>query len=373
MVFLKLITCATILSGSIFHTGITAVDDSKSTYRNETIKIGLLIDNKSSLAAVHAAELAISEANSKAGIRNRKYELVVRSMEGPWGTGSKQTVDLIFDENVAAIAGSHGGRNAHLAEQVCAKSRVILISARASDPTLTQAFVPWYYSCVPNDNQQAAVLSEEVFNRNKESDVLLVSDNDYDARQASQSMITRIKSSGLKDPELLRYDENENDLSGIAATILKSGKRCIVLFGKPPSALNLLREIRKLKYDFRIYTSLSMMDEDKLAIKDLSHYEGLTIISPFFANNPKWTSFSKAFLKKFGYEPGVIASYSYDAINVIIEAIDRNGPDQEMMQKTIEESKFEGLSGIIEFDKHGNRKEPFSMITIKNGAPILVK
>jgi len=106
------------------------------------IKIGLLVTDAESEAAQNAAALAISEANKEEGLKD--YQLVVRSMEGPWGTGSKQAVNLVFNEHVWAILGSHDGRNAHLVEQVIAKTHVVFLSAWASDPTLYQAFVPWF-------------------------------------------------------------------------------------------------------------------------------------------------------------------------------------------------------------------------------------
>ena len=86
-------------------------------------------------------------------------------MEGPWGTGSKEAVSLIFDDEVTAIMGSHDGRNAHLVEQVTTKTRIVFLSAWASDPTLSQAFVPWYFSCVPNDMQQADVLIKTIYKK----------------------------------------------------------------------------------------------------------------------------------------------------------------------------------------------------------------
>ncbi len=121
------------------------------------IKIGLLIQDSSWTSAVHGAELAISKTNDNGGLNGRKFQLVVRSMEGPWGTGSKQAVDLIFEEKVWALIGLHDGRNAHLVEQAATKSQVVFLSAWSGDPTLSQAFVPWFFNCVPNDNQQAAV------------------------------------------------------------------------------------------------------------------------------------------------------------------------------------------------------------------------
>ena len=130
---------------------------------SHNIKIGLLIQDSSYTSARNGAELAIRIANRKGGMNGRHFQLVVRSMEGPWGTGSKQAVNLIFEEEVWALLGSHDGRNAHLVEQVATKSTVVFLSAWAGDPTLSQAFVPWFFNCVPNDIQQAASLIEEIY------------------------------------------------------------------------------------------------------------------------------------------------------------------------------------------------------------------
>src|SRR4030042_2208847 len=64
------------------------------------IKIGLLIPEPENLAAKHGAELAILEANQKGGYSGQPFQLVVRSTEGPWGTGSKESVSLGFDDEV---------------------------------------------------------------------------------------------------------------------------------------------------------------------------------------------------------------------------------------------------------------------------------
>jgi branched-chain amino acid transport system substrate-binding protein len=125
------------------------------------IKIGLLIPDNGSIAAVQGAELAIREANENGGLNGRHFQLIIRSMEGPWGTGSKEAVNLIFEEKVWALLGSHDGRNAHTVEQAATRSIVVFVSAWTSDPTLSQAFVPWFFNCVPNDNQQAASLTKE--------------------------------------------------------------------------------------------------------------------------------------------------------------------------------------------------------------------
>ncbi len=44
-------------------------------------------------------------------------------------------------------------------------------------------------------------------------------------------------------------------------------------------------------------------------------------------------------------------------MNILIEAIRKAGTERENIQKTIAEIKYEGVTGTIEFDDKGNRKE----------------
>ena len=172
----------------------------KTEGNDKTVKIGLLVPDSTSKAARYGAELAIMKANEKGGFKGKPFQLVVKSMEGPWGTGSKQAVDLIFKENVCALMGSHDGRNAHLVEQVTAKTRKVFLSAWAGDPTLTQAFVPWYFSCVPNDNQQSDAFIEEIYNKRKTTKIAVVSDNSYDSKLALASFVKKLKEPVMKLP-----------------------------------------------------------------------------------------------------------------------------------------------------------------------------
>jgi ABC-type branched-subunit amino acid transport system substrate-binding protein len=78
--------------------------------------------------------MAVEAANRDGGFRGRPFELAVRSVEGPWGSGSSEITALVFEESVWAILGPLHGRSAHLAEQVVAKGHVALVSPWASDP-----------------------------------------------------------------------------------------------------------------------------------------------------------------------------------------------------------------------------------------------
>ena len=66
--------------------------------KDSIIKLGLLINDDKSFDARNGAKLAIDIANKKRDPNKLNFKLEVRSMEGPWGTGSKEVVNLIFED-----------------------------------------------------------------------------------------------------------------------------------------------------------------------------------------------------------------------------------------------------------------------------------
>lgn len=337
------------------------------------IKIGLLTTDNKSIEARQGAELAIIKANEQGGVKGLPIELINRSMEGPWGTGSKQAVNLIFDDNVWAIMGSHDGRNAHLVEQVTTKARVVFLSAWASDPTLSQAFVPWFFSCVPNDLQQASSLIDEIYGKRKLTEIVLVADTGYDSKFALNSFLKMAKLAGKPDPLQFFYNNSSIDFAGLIDQINKAGVKGIVLLGQPAASLRIIEQIRNIKTDKQIFGSLSVLGERDLTDQSLKNYEGVALISPgdlFLSNG---SVFSKEYKKMYGRFPGAAAAFSFDGMNLLIEAIRSAYPDREKVQKSLALIHYQGVTGLIQFDEKGNRIGTPGLIEIKNGVPVPIK
>jgi branched-chain amino acid transport system substrate-binding protein len=338
----------------------------------DTIKIGLLITDKKSSAAKNGAEMAISKANAKGGCKGNPFKLEVRSLEGPWGTGSKEAVSLIFEKEVWAIMGSHDGRNAHLAEQVTAKARVVFLSSWAADPTLSQAFLPWYFSCVPNNDQQADVLFNEIYNNKKFNKVVVLAENSYDAEFALKSFINKITASRKPNPVVVRYIDNDKDqaYTDIVDKITSSNPVCIALFGTPSSLMKIIELLNDRDINLPVYGTLSNLDENELTGKKLSVYEGFTLISSYHWFNREGIAFKDEFKKLYGVDPGTTSAYAYDGMNVLIEAVRMAAPDRERVQQAMVKTKYNGVTGTIQFDKRGNRMGPFQLMIIKDGVPV---
>ena len=345
-------------------TGAQTLNHNKT--QDKKVKIGLLIPDQEALAAKQGAELAIRKANDAGG--KWTYHLVVRSTEGPWGVGSKESVSMVFEDEVVAIMGSLDGRNAHLAEQVATKTRIAFLSSWATDMTLSQAFVPWYFRCIPNDSQQAIALVQEIYHKRKINNVATIASEAYDSRNAASTFVKVASSMNVALPRQFMYGSSGKNLPGILTEVEELGIEAVVLFGGPEFASEIIPVLKQRSMNQMIFGTLAVANGQKAINPDWSCLEGSILVSSGHWFTNEGIAFQKEFHKTFGYQPGAAAAYAYDGINVIIGIIKRAGTDRDrIIEAFVEANHKSGITGDIQFDVNGNRSGCASLMTIREG------
>ncbi len=361
-------TCLSLVTGLTPAAGAISISPAGSV---DTVKIGLLVTDNTSVSSVNGAKLALDEINHGNHSDNHFYEVVVKSMEGPWGTGSKQTVNLIYKDKIWAVLGSHDGRNAHLVEQVIAKQHYVFLSAWATDPTLSQAFVPWYFSCVYNDLQQAESLVEEIYNVKKYKRVGLVSDRGYDSKLAMESFEKVLKSKSKPAPVEYSYN-SAKDIPDIAGEINKAGLSCVILFGKPDACVKIIRLMRNNNIKIPLYGTLAVMGEGLSRNEELSDYQGMKVVTSAGWLTRSATEFREDYTKAYGVPPDAVASYSYDGMKILVTAIKNSRFNIDYIKDAMLKIQYSGVTGTISFDERGNRSGFPKIVELKNGSPVTV-
>lgn len=330
-----------------------------------TVKIGLLVNDQTSGEAQNAAELAIRLANEKAGANGNRFQLITRSMEGAWGTGSNEAVNLVFEEKVWAILGSHDSRNAHLVEQVIAKTKVVFVSAWASDPTLSQAFIPWFYNCVPNDIQQAEVLIKEMVQNRKIQKIAVIAQKNYDAEKVLKSVKEQLQRLGYPDSYVSTYTFCSEHPEVCIKKIKNDAHEALVLLGDGESSWELLDLLRKKGLGIPVFGTISM-----LGAHNLKQLESETPLNLTVLGSGNWMKSNTLDSQKgpSGSDgiSNAIAAYAFDGINVLIDAINSSGFNRETFNETMAKTNKNGVTGNIQFDKNGNRRNTLNLVKIAN-------
>jgi len=329
---------------------------SQNGAQKSNIVIGLLVPDSSARWAILAARQSVEKANKLGGYQNREFELVIRSTEGLWGTGSKESVAMVYDDQAVAIVGSLDGRNAHLAEQVAAKSHLAYIECYATEPTLTQAYVPWFFRVVPNDNQQAEAILEIIL-ENGGGKTGILSNDSYD----TQYMVSSFNKAGRRelgsDPELIQLNSSSFDHHKVIEQIHTQGIKHLVLPFDLKNEVGFLNSLEEALPSLHLYGTLHFTMGASGRHRILDSFEGMYLVSA----GPVWLGSEPL----FGRDRGAFVS---DGMNLVIQAISKVGTNREDIKNYLMDTEIhEGLTGPVRFDKLGNRQGQPVLVRIKNG------
>ncbi len=357
------------------HSGSSALAEPSRTSLQESqhvevVKLGLLIPGgDEALAAKHGAEMAVAEANKAGGLGGLPFELIARSIEGAWGSGTKEIVRLVFEDGVWAVLGALDGRGTHLAEQIVTKALVALVSPWSTDPTLTQINIPWFFRCVPDDRQQARVLVNEIFRMRRLRRVATVAADTYDAGMAAATFGRIAAAAGHPVSIHLPYGDIGQHLQVILSRIEDAKIEGVVLFGPPSPTARLIRQMRAQGMKQALFGPLSIAD-DEFFLAAESALEGAVFVAPGHWATSRGKAFQREYQGLYGHPPSALAAYAYDGMRLIIEAIEEAGLDRERIRDALAATEFlHGVSGAIRFDAKGNRLGPVDLIEIINGRP----
>ena len=106
---------------------------------------------------------------------------------------------------------------------------------------------------------------------------------------------------------------------------------------------------------------------------------GRLFISENLPNNHPQKKFmvdyKTAYEKKYGEDVSTFGGHAYDALMILVNAIEKAGFDKEKVRDAIENTKkFAGTGGVFNFsaqDHNGLKIDAFEMLTVKDGKFVL--
>lgn len=155
----------------------------------------------------------------------------------------------------------------------------------------------------------------------------------------------------------------------LAQAALRGKPQGILLIANSVDAAALTLAIRALNRQVVLGTS-EWAATERLAELGGKEAEGMTVAQFFERNNqsPAYLDFRAAFQHRFTRAPGFAESFSFDATNVILDAIEQQAPQQSLKATLLARQHFAGVQRPIDFDKNGDTLGQTFMVSIQGGA-----
>ena len=318
----------------------------------------------------NGARLAVEEANAKGlklGGKTVKLELVTEDDQADPTVGTTVAQKLV-DAKVAGVVGHLNSGVTIPASAIYNQAGIPMISGSATNPQLTEQGFKNVFRVVGRDDQQGPAIASYLASEVKPKTVAVIDDATAYGEGLANEVEKTLKAAGVKVLPREKGTDKTADFKAILTKIKGKKPDAVFYGGMDATGGPLMKQGRELgiKAVFA-FGDGACTDKMKELAGDAS--EGLLCSQaglPIQAANKK---FLDAYKAKFHIDPILYAPFTYDATNLLIEAMKKaDSPDPVKYLPELAKISYEGASGKIEFDDKGDRKDAeMTIFTMKGG------
>ena len=379
----KLVTMlvSLLLVTALFGTVLTGCGGSKPAAEKpaEPIKIGAVAPVTGPAATFGKStkqgyEMALEEWNAKGGVLGRKVEMVFEDDKADPTEAANAFSKLINDNHVVAIAGSVTSSCSLAGAPIAQRAGVPMITPTSTNPKVTEQGDYIFRACFI-DPFQGTVAAKFAFNNLKAQKAGVI----YDIGQDYNTGLAEFFKKGFGDlgGEVVSYEGYPDGTTDFNAQLTK------ILEQKPdviysPNYYNddglIAKQARSLGFTGPI------LGGDGWDSPDLVKIGGDAVNNCYFTNHfskddkrSEVQNFVKTYTDKYGEAPDALAALGYDAMNILLTAIQKAGStDGVKIKDAMKDIDYQGVTGHVKFDENRNPVKSAVVLKVENGKQVYV-
>jgi branched-chain amino acid transport system substrate-binding protein len=344
-----------------------------------TITIGAVLPltgdlSNYSVASRKALELALEQQNAKGGINGKQLALTVEDSRGVAAQAVSAFNKLVDVNRAVACVGPITSPEVHSVAPVANQKHVSIISPSSTSVDITNAG-PYVFRTINVDSIETEAFAAYVNHDLHITTVGILADQASGTMSYANSFAKYFAAQGGTVAITEVLPQGSLDYRSSISKVLAKKPAALYLAGVSNEIGELVRQIRSINSQIPLLSYQSAEDKRVIEIAGDS-VNGLVFSSttlPESALGAAHATFVSDFSKKFGEEPGIFGAESYDAFNIVAEALRRCGDDTIKLAGCIGQTlKFPGASGEITFDANGDVHKPIAFYRYSNKTPVVL-
>jgi len=319
--------------------------------------------------ASRGAQLALMDFRQS----NRAIQpkMQIEDSGGQAAMGTRGALKLLDQDRAVALVCDVTSGVALAVAPIINERAIPTISPGASTPNLAVAG-DYFFRTWPSDTLEAGAMAKYMAARNTRNLALLRINNEYGLamERAFRSAMTK---QGFGDAIVVSqsFDQGVREMRTQLLRIKTSKATAIYFIGFPEAAIVMGRGYAEAGLKLPVFAT-SAFEDPQIPASTGGALNGTVFTKPVFSS-PRTAEFQRAFQKEFGDAPGLTSDTAYDAMTLILRALDtvqaRDGRiTGEAVRVVLAQTKdFGGVSGVISFDENGDVQSDVSFRKLENG------
>jgi branched-chain amino acid transport system substrate-binding protein len=297
-------------------------------------------------AARMGAQLALKEYNDEGGYKGQKVEAVAYDDETKPAKGVENVTRLITRDKVFAIVGPVNSGVALAIIDIAQKNQIPLIDTIATAEQIIARYQTapksYIFRVSLNDGIQTSLMIDFIKSR-KYQRIGLMHDSTGWGQSGRDTALRLLKDANLNlvaGPEV--FDQNDSDMTTQLTKMKDANADFIIAYSLAPAAVQIAKSMQKigLKTPWTGTWALVAPNFLKLGGKEL--IEGVMAVTSY---TPEHSANARALHEKvervFQDQGGdfhpVATAQTYDGVRLLLNALDKVGPDPQKIRDTMEE------------------------------------
>ncbi|HJT63021.1 MAG TPA: branched-chain amino acid ABC transporter substrate-binding protein [Burkholderiales bacterium] len=318
----------------------------------------------------NGARLAIEEANAaKTQIDGKevKFTLVAEDDQADPKVGTTVAQKMV-DAKVVGVVGHLNSGVTIPASAIYNQAGIPMITGSATNPKLTEQGFKNVFRVVARDDQQGPAVANYLAANNKPKVVAVIDDATAYGEGIANEVEKTLKAAKINVLPREKGTDKTTDWKAILTKLRGRNPDAVFYGGMDATGGPLLKQGRELgiKAVFS-FGDGACTDKMKELAGDAS--DGLLCSQAGIPPQAASKKFLEAYKKKFNADPILYSPFTYDAVNLLIEAMKKaNSTDPKKYLPELQKASLTGASGPISFDQKGDRKDAeITMFTMKDG------
>lgn len=311
-----------------------------------------------------AVQLAIEHKKGALEKMGFKVELVPYDDQAKPDVGVSNARNIIVDKNILLVIGHFNSGVAIPSSEVYKDVQLAMISPANTNPVVTDRNLLSVSRVCGRDDVQGEVGAKFAKEVLKVKTAYVVHDKTTYGQGVAEFFRDSSKKLGI---EILGFEgtEEKSNFDPIITPIKAKNPDVVYFGGIYDQGAPFYKQVREkgVKSIFLGPDGMDSSDFTRIAGKAVVKAYYTTAAGPV-ALYPKAKEFAKTYKDKFKKDPEPYAAEAYDATSIGLKAIEAaineaggKTPSREAVSVNIRKTKFEGITGHIEFDSKGDRKK----------------
>jgi branched-chain amino acid transport system substrate-binding protein len=325
----------------------------------------------------NGARLAIEEANAakvKIDGKEVKFTLVAEDDQADPKVGTTVAQKLV-DAKVAGVVGHLNSGTSIPASPIYNGAGIPVISGSATNPKLTEQGFKTQFRVVGRDDQQGPAIASYLASNNKPKVVAVIDDATAYGEGIANEVEKTLKAQKINVLPREKGTDKTTDWKAILTKLRGRNPDAVFYGGMDATGGPLLKQGRELGIK-AVFSFGDGACTDKMKELAGDAAEGLLCSQAGIPVEAADKKFLEAYKKKFNADPILYSPFTYDAANMLIQAMQKaNSSDPKKYLPVLQKLDFSGATGKIAFDDKGDRKDAeMTIFTMKGGklAPVAV-